>query len=338
MVQSPQDQGSVEIDGRPGVLENPPAERLWQHYSPHHELPLSGISSLAVHGVLFALLVIGGLVVSRILGKTDNGPSLGVVALAGDSGDPAAASGGGALGPAKEVVPSALSPTSAPPAGGQTDLQPPQPKALDVLPAEEGIRPAPADDAPTQLRQLKEDAGRQLQRFTEDRKTQPGRPGNPNTGPPGGPGGAPRINSERQQRLLRWTMTFNTTDGIDYLRQLKALGAILAYRGADGKYTVIRDLDKRPARGQAESIDDMNRIYWIDDRGESVKSLAKALQVIPPPKAFVAFFPERLEKELLRKELAYEGRKEESIHETKFTVKRTPSGYEPEVASQTVYD
>src|SRR5262249_36760262 len=135
---------------------------------------------------------------------------IGVVALAGDGGDPATASGGGALGRAKEVLPSAPSPTSAPPAGGQTDLQPPQPKPLDVLPAEEGIRPAPADDAPTQLRQLREDAGRQLQRFTGDRKTQPDRPGNPNAGPPGGPGGAPRINSERQRRLLRWTMTFNT--------------------------------------------------------------------------------------------------------------------------------
>ncbi len=36
----------------------PPDERFWRRYSPHGELPLSGASSLAVHLLLFGLLML----------------------------------------------------------------------------------------------------------------------------------------------------------------------------------------------------------------------------------------------------------------------------------------
>ena len=127
-------------------------------------------------------------------------------------------------------------------------------------------------------------------------------------------------------------MTFNTKDGDDYLLQLKSLGAILAYEGPDGKYLVIGDLSKRPAKAEAVALP--NRIYWIDDRPDSVKSLANALG-IAAPKKFVAFFPENLENDLLRKELAYAGRNEDAIHETKFNIVPSPTGYTPKVVSQT---
>jgi hypothetical protein len=326
MVQSPGEPTVTEVDGRSGILETPPSERLWQRYSPHHELPLSGISSLAVHGLLFAVLVVGGLVVSQMFGQADKGPAIGVVALAGDGSDFSARNASGQTGQAEEVVPSAT-PTTAPSADHPTDLHPPQPKALDVLPTGQDSRPVPVPDPSKELRNLSDDAAKKLR----GPRSKTGSRQRPQTGDERA---RAKIQNERQQRLLRWTMTFSTADGSDYLRQLKSLGAILAYQGAHGDYVVIRDLDKRPARGQVESLESLDRIYWIDDRIESVKSLAKALQ-IPAPKLFIAFFPESLEKELLRKELAYAGRKEEAIHETKFTVKRTPSGYEPVVASQT---
>src|SRR5262245_50470153 len=36
----------------------PPDERFWVRYSPHHELPLSGVSSFAVHALVIGLLLL----------------------------------------------------------------------------------------------------------------------------------------------------------------------------------------------------------------------------------------------------------------------------------------
>jgi hypothetical protein len=79
---------------------------------------------------------------------------------------------------------------------------------------------------------------------------------------------------------------------------------------------------------------------WIDDKPESVRKLAEALRLATTPKHIIAFFPERLEKELLRKELEHFRKnnpdgKEEEIGATRFElVPRRGGGYEPVVASQ----
>ena len=36
----------------------PPEERFWQRYSPHHELPLSGAGSFALHLVVLGVLLL----------------------------------------------------------------------------------------------------------------------------------------------------------------------------------------------------------------------------------------------------------------------------------------
>jgi hypothetical protein len=57
--------------------------------------------------------------------------------------------------------------------------------------------------------------------------------------------------------------------------------------------------------------------------------------VVPMPDGpIVAFFPEKLEAELLRKELSYRGKKEEDIRETHFKIKVTSGKYVPEVVEQ----
>ena len=60
--------------------------------------------------------------------------------------------------------------------------------------------------------------------------------------------------TQRQKRVLRWTMLFDTRDGDEYAEQLRALGAILAVPGKDREYLVIRDLSKRPVTGQVQSV------------------------------------------------------------------------------------
>lgn len=147
--------------------------------------------------------------------------------------------------------------------------------------------------------------------------------------------------NEREKRVLRWSLTFKTLNGKDYARQLHGLGAILAIPKAGTKqYVVFRDLTKSPTQGKVEDVSTIQRIYWIDERPTSVKSLSAALGWKPTPKLFVAFFPKTLEEKMLRLELAYAKSKykrtieEKEIDSTKFRVLRLSNGkYDVKVSS-----
>ncbi|HKM55969.1 MAG TPA: hypothetical protein VJY33_21360, partial [Isosphaeraceae bacterium] len=134
------------------------------------------------------------------------------------------------------------------------------------------------------------------------------------------------------KRVLRWTMIFDTRNGEDYRVQLQALGAILAIPG-DGQYLVIKDL-RPPVRPVPEDLKKIQRIFWIDNRPDSVGPLGAALGLPRPPPEVVAFFPEALERELLTKELAFRGRQENQILETRFRVMRRGPTFEPIVVDQ----
>jgi hypothetical protein len=141
--------------------------------------------------------------------------------------------------------------------------------------------------------------------------------------------------SERERRQLRWVVVFDTKDGDDYAKQLQALGAMLAVPEKSGQeYRLFRDLAKRPLAGKVEDLSKMDRIFWIDDKQDSVRGLAKALGVDPAPEFVVAFLTEKMEKELLRQELAFAGRKEKDIQETRFKVVKAKDGYEVKAVSQ----
>ena len=135
-------------------------------------------------------------------------------------------------------------------------------------------------------------------------------------------------------RPLRWVLLFDTRSGQDYLRQLRALGAILAVPEGEGKYRVFRDLSRQPAVGKVEDLSTIRRIFWIDSKRESVDSLTDALGIKPPPSHIVAFFPAALEDHLLNKELKYRNRREEDIRETRFRIVGRGGRYEPEVEDQ----
>src|SRR5205085_11929153 len=97
-------------------------------------------------------------------------------------------------------------------------------------------------------------------------------------GPGEGDGGRGKLTTQ-QKRVLRWRMTFDTRSGEDYARQLSALGAILAIPDpADPKqYLVIEDLQQRPAKGQVKDLGQIKRIFWTDDKPDSVEALSRAL-------------------------------------------------------------
>jgi hypothetical protein len=143
--------------------------------------------------------------------------------------------------------------------------------------------------------------------------------------------------SVQQKRVLRWSMTFGTQNGEDYLRQLKDLkpgsGAILAIPKGNGQYEVIRDLSKRPAAGKVEDLTKIRNIFWVDDKPESVANLARALGIKAPP-FFVAFFPPELEEEVVRLEREKAGgAREDDIEATTIEMARSGDGYRPVVVS-----
>jgi hypothetical protein len=132
----------------------------------------------------------------------------------------------------------------------------------------------------------------------------------------------------------RWVLVFDTYSGDDYARQLHALGAILAIPRENKQYAIIGDLSKRPAVAELGDITAIQRIWWEDNKHESIGPLCSALGIKPIPAYVVAFFPESLERKLLKIELQYQDLREHQIKETRFKIRKTADGYEPVVVSQ----
>jgi hypothetical protein len=139
------------------------------------------------------------------------------------------------------------------------------------------------------------------------------------------------LDAKRVERQLRWRVQFSTMTGADYQDQLHALGAVLVVpefqKGTNLlKYRlVIRDLSKSPAATKVEDVRKIKGIFWIDDKEESVKSLAKALRIKAPP-LFACFFPEKVEHDLRKLERAKFNGKENEIDETVFRMVASKKG------------
>ncbi len=357
---SPTAPKSPAPENKQGLL--PPEEQFWQRYSPHHEAPLSGITSFAIHVLAIPLmLLIGWLVIKLGLGQDTKPVPVDVVQMLGGGGGSPRGQGTGGSDAGSQPMPGDER-------GDNTD----DAKKPETQPPNERPRLSPADatqvasefnDDPTVKRLIQEGTAASQGLFALEQGTREklrrnvnpgagqggsGTDGGKDTGKDKGTGagrGPGKANlNQREKRILRWAMTFNTRDGRDYANQLQGLGAILAMPLADGKrFEVIRDLSRRPAKGKEEDIAAINRIFWVDDRPESVRSLAiRGLGLSNAPSFFVAFFPEELEEKLLRMELEWMEKKagrrnEEDIHETRFNVINMGGGkYDVRVAGQTL--
>ncbi len=147
--------------------------------------------------------------------------------------------------------------------------------------------------------------------------------------------------SPQGKQRLRWRLSFDSKDGRDYLKQLTTLKAMIALPvdGEEGKFILIRDLDK-PNVAAVEDLSTVDRICWIDDRSESVRSVLSALpkNAKTQKAAFIiTYFPIELEKKLakLERNAAKKNpkfRDEDQILETNFKVVPSKAGgYDVEV-------
>jgi hypothetical protein len=320
-------------------------EPFWNRYSPHHEFPLSSASSIALHVLAFVFLIVAGWFLARMLEKSKL--EVDTITLAGGGGNPQ----GEGSGPGDRPPPSDAENVDAPKAEETKPTGPlptdslkkvPIVDPLDVIVGDkqDGRTINQANEAVQSLSKLSKDARSKLFNSIGPGKGQggPGRDGGRDTGKDTGKDkftgpGISKFNS-RQERVLRWIMRFNTLNGNDYRRQLAGLGAILAFPQPDGSYMVYRDLNQRPIKGEVEDIASIKRIFWVDEKKDSIRSLAEAMDVPVPDAPIVAFFPEKLEAELLRKELSYRNKKEEDIEETHFKIRQSGASFIPEVVEQ----
>jgi hypothetical protein len=348
MSQPPLNDGVTKIPPTPKSVQLPPEPKFWKRYSPHHEFPISSVTSVCIYalGALLAWAVI-----SFAIHQNEDNKSLPVEAIevAGGGGSPdgEGTEGAGDLPPVqnKEAVTTAKTdPSDFPQVALKDDkfdplapdpLNLPELNSEDVRVIDEGTA-----QAIERIAKVEPMARKQIFQGIGPSKGLGGSGSGGGKGAGKGKGegdlegdGKSKL-SNRQKRVLRWVMIFNTANGNDYVSQLRELGAILAIPQPQGGYLVIRDLARLPAQGEKEDLNAIKRIFWIDDKPDSVHSLAMALRLPYRPPHIVAFFPEKLEADLLKKELAYRGKQEYEIKETRFKVERVGGTYEPRVFSQ----
>ncbi len=342
----------------------PPEEKFWVRYSPHSEAPLSGVTSTVLHILAIGLLLLI-MWINSILKVDEETRSLSVdpvkLDLSGGGGGSPGGNGGGPGGNGGKGSTDGDTETG----GSEKQIGPTPPQVETISPAkQEGMRKEFADDETIAHYLAKEGGGtRAFNTFTDLaddvrntlRKTinpgaggkgrgGSGQDGGRDTGKDKGDGGGKGEGkdklSPREIRILRWGMTFNTTDGRDYLAQLTGLGAMVAIpvQGASDRFLLIRDL-RNPNAAKVEDVTKLDRIYWVDNTPASVSAL---LSVVPhqqatQPSFFVAFFPKKLEDRLLELELDHTARRynglrdEKRIHETKFDVFRSGTAHDVRV-------
>jgi hypothetical protein len=336
---------SAKSSTKPGRL--PPEEKFWKRYSPHHELPLSTASSVLIHAIALTVLIVGSVLLAKY-GFGENKVEVGVLDIPGGTGGQP----GGVEGPATGVEQKEDVRQSAP---ADEEVKPATPKPEELKDVNK--TPAPVIESVKDPGRVIEEPGAYSQEFAKAREaiaqqvaaaTGFASKGQGGSGEGGGKGGGVGTGEgdnrgpgkgkiqQRKTRQQRWVMIFNTRDGDDYTKQLQSLKAILAVPVPDEKdqYLVIEDLSQRPVQPKKKDLQEIKRIYWIDDKPESVASLSRALGLNPVPSFIVAFFPEELEQELLEKELKYRRLDEDRIEETRFQVRRKGGGYEPVVVEQ----
>jgi hypothetical protein len=340
-----------------------PEEKFWKHYSPHHEFPLSAVTSVALHVLALILLALAAYFVADLIKKRNKPLAEEALTIAsggggsksGEGDGPGGAEGGGGDEDPKEDVPNKD--------GDKTD--PTDPNREKLKPGEVPVKSLPEIKDPDISRLInsghvsaKNAAGMSDKLLKGMKKGKgeggPGRDGGKDRGKDKGKGrgeGEGDGDLERIKRVLRWTMIFDTYSGDDYRRQLAGLHAFLAVpKPPDGReygFIAEDELTPKPRRiedlkntvtiGDKEySLETIPNIRWTDSKADSVAALSRALALDQVPPHIVAFFPADLEVKLLKLELQYKGLKEDQIYETRFKIRKIGGGqYEPVVISQT---
>jgi hypothetical protein len=317
-----------------------PREDNWNRPGGNQTFALAGLGSLSIHVGVIVLVV---LLFNFIISPSRDG---GMEVESFVEGNPNAGGGGEGGGAISDAPPTPKTERAS------ADELPPNLSApnvaLDGTPDVQSPLPdLPSNANPDRLFNDAEDARNKLENVGKappEKKSEGGggRGGSGTGGGKGdgkgageGKGNAPGTpGSVRQKRNKRWTLTFDTHGGKDYLQQLSVLGAVLVGEFNDGNPVMYRKLDVTPVKGEAVEPEIRQRMVWVDERPGAIRELSDAMGLPRTPSAIKAYFPFKLENELLKLELGYRGKKEEEIHSTVFRVVLEGQGYRLFVVEQ----
>lgn len=319
----------------------PPEDAFWVRYSPHHEFPLSSISSVMLHILVIGLAFLFAYYV--VFDKPAHKVPVEAVRLVGGGGGNKHGSGSGPGGERTAPNPVEAGPSD------PTPSDPTPPTKFEIPDLKKAVGASVA-------KQFNDNAFRVLRESTTDMNKfraltdtmakigpihEPGKGGGGSgsgggtgdgrgtgTGDGQGPGGGGNL-TEREKEMIRWTMHFETADPADYLRQLDGMGAILAIP-VDGEYKIVRDLKHRPAKLLDEDVAKIQRIYWVDEQQRSVDGIMRVLGINVRADRFVAFMPEDIENRLRKLENDHVGgRSKADIRRTHYKAERSGDRYVP---------
>jgi hypothetical protein len=331
---------NVAVQEESGLAPRP-EEKTWKYYSRHHEMPASGVSSLAVHLAAISVLIVGGLLTAKV--ASNSRPPEIVPALAPDTGDKDAGNGRSS-GIAKneervEDVKQAEKASSVPmPAIGTLVGV----KRRELIPDQTNGEHAIEARFQKAMKDLDQQAEEALRQTDGPRGgSGPRADGRHSTGDKVGKTGPPDGSEDGTltiERRRRWQLNFQVTGPIDHLRQFAGLDAILAVPEPEGGYRVFKNLGAWPGlkapdgrHPPSEHIDMLAHIHRIGFADREPKTVAEVTDVLGTPLApyILAFFPKDLEGKMVCLEEELHNRREEDIHsKTYFQVVPRGSGYD----------
>ncbi|HEX3149446.1 MAG TPA: hypothetical protein VHR66_15335 [Gemmataceae bacterium] len=300
----------------------PPDEQFWDRYNPHHEFPISGVASVAMHVAVIVLGILGLWWLSKLM-ITDKTPvpMREMTVNSEGNGKDGAGTGGGK--PEEDVNPHdrPMDPTRKVDEAVIQDVQAQIKEFLPKVTAGEGLQP---ENLPTAKKtaELNDDLRKKLLDGMNGEKGRGPGEGASSTGVDGKGKSNKGDATSSSNRAVRWELIFKTENGEDYLRQLAAMKATLVIpQPKDYKTNKAYKNLTSGAVGEDFDIDKMPGLYFVDDSPDSAARVAKSLGLVGfSPPHFVAFFPKEIEDDLAAKEKAYRGRKESEIFSTKFKI------------------
>ncbi len=312
----------------------PPEDEFWEKYSPHYEFPISSVTSIFLH-VLAGTLVIVCIFVLMNFGKKEPVPTREVIVLgtSDGGGDGTSGSGGGVPEENANTMDDPMDTNPIQLEENQktdivTDWVPKSENAQEII---KKVAESPNFD---KLRKVNNDLRKKMM---EGISGKVGGGNNPNgKGTTGDEGSGSTGNGDANttgERSLRWTLSFKTENGRDYVNQLAAMGAkiIIPMPPKGNELKIIPDL-QFPSKMQ--NVSAITEMHFIDDRRESVSSLCRALGLDFVPAYIIALFPKSVEEELAKKEIAYRGRNPADIGSTTFKILVRNGNYSITVTDQ----
>jgi hypothetical protein len=339
-----------------------PEEAFWARYSPHHEFPLSTVSSIALCGTVLGLLMLLAFW-DGLRQRDETRPvSLDEVEIAGGGGT----DGPGPQGAGREATGSAEK------AENVKDVANPKPQVNKTEIAKQKFETVKAErlkvDNPSHVQATTNDEAvfdavkataeaevqKAIQMAAASASGPAGKKGVRNPGEGGGSGGGRDkgvgekqgpgggtadkgvLMSKRQKRQRRWKIDFSGT-GEEHLAKLRALGIALAVPTARPDMFMLMDLTRTPPLGKLDNLSRYaDKIKWFNVTPPSLRELARVLHLQGVPRYAVIFLPEAMEDELQQLEHDYRGLDESQIEMTEFEIRRRDDGtVGPVVVAQT---